>query len=216
MDRAEFKAMLQKMGWSVDMRQPLSKYSPDLHQVIEHSHARALEAFQQWLYWNPGVKTTKIYKDKFEALFKEQCTKEIIAADVQRLPKVYQWVKDHHGDWAPRSVAVKWLLYFSARAAARDLPRARTSRDSQSTGSRSSSTLAGACASPATCKHVLLMLLGSPRPCPHAHDCVIVAAAGNPSTRMLVSDSPKPARKHRVAGAGFCKDIKRGLSNYND
>lgn len=104
MQQEEFKGMLQEMGWTVEMRQPLSKYSPDLHQVIEHSHARATTAFKKWLYENPGVKAPKVYRDKFEEIFKGECTKEVINADVQRLPLVYKWVKEHHGDWAPRSL----------------------------------------------------------------------------------------------------------------
>jgi hypothetical protein len=104
MKNQRFKGLLEEMGWKMQMRQPLSTYSPDLHQVIEHSHGRAMSTFNKWLYESPTKKTLEEYKEKFEQIFKEECTKEIISADVQRLSKVYKWVKDHHGDWAPKSL----------------------------------------------------------------------------------------------------------------
>jgi len=103
-EKQDFEGLLQQMGWHVGMRFPLSKYSPDLHQVIEHTHARATAAFSKWLYWHPGKRSPEVYREQFERLYKQQCTKEIIAADVHNLPNVYNWVKDHHGDWAPRAL----------------------------------------------------------------------------------------------------------------
>jgi hypothetical protein len=103
-DKEEFQQLLKGMGWKVGMRQPLPNYSPDLHQVIEHSHARAVAAWDKWLYQQPASLKPKQYRVKFEQIFKQQCTKEIINADVERLPEVYKWVAEHGGDWAPRKL----------------------------------------------------------------------------------------------------------------
>lgn len=99
---AQFAWLHQKIKWSMGMRFPLPVYSPDMHRVIEHAHARAVLHFRQWLYEHPKEVTIGRYKAEFERLFRECCTPDIIAQDVAGLPELYKVVKARSGAWAPR------------------------------------------------------------------------------------------------------------------
>lgn len=80
---------------------PLPAYSPDIHRVIEHSHARAQAAFEKWLYsYNvPGL-TVDDYMREYERIYREQCNVEVIAADVAGLPELFDNIINNNGGWA--------------------------------------------------------------------------------------------------------------------
>jgi hypothetical protein len=99
---AHFAEMHKQIKWCMGMRFALPVYSPDLHRVIEHAHARAVLQFRQWLYENPKEVTIGRYKAEFERIFRECCTPQIIAQDVAGLPELYKVVKARNGAWAPR------------------------------------------------------------------------------------------------------------------
>lgn len=98
----KFSGLHKKLGWCIDMRFALPVYSPDMHRVIEHAHARAVLQFRQWLYENPREVTIGRYKTEFERIFRECCTPDIIAQDVAGLPELYKVVRARDGAWAPR------------------------------------------------------------------------------------------------------------------
>jgi hypothetical protein len=99
---AQFAELRKEYKWSMGMRFALPVYSPDMHRVIEHAHARAVLQFRQWLYEHPAEVTIGRYKTEFEKIFRECCTPDIIAQDVAGLPELYQVVKARDGAWAPK------------------------------------------------------------------------------------------------------------------
>jgi hypothetical protein len=62
-------SMLSPYGYSSSLKAPLPAYSPDMHQVIEHSHGRAATAFRKWLYEPPQKHTAAVYKQVYKSLF---------------------------------------------------------------------------------------------------------------------------------------------------
>lgn len=81
--------------------------SCDIHRVIEHTHARLVAAFNDWLYRDPSeVFTMSDYKQKLEELFYKHppvASPEVIMADVQDLPKLFQEVIEKKGGWASKA-----------------------------------------------------------------------------------------------------------------
>jgi hypothetical protein len=94
-------SLLSPYGYSSQLRAPLPTYSPDMHQVIEHAHGRAVTAFQKLLYDHPQVHSAETYKQIYKQLFMECCAAHTIAADVARLPALYNHIYQNGGDWAP-------------------------------------------------------------------------------------------------------------------
>ena len=82
-------------------RAPLPPYSGDMHRVIEHSHGIAAIAFKKWLYRQPAARTTEDYKQAFERVYRECITAAVVAADVETLPELYQWIWEHDGAVPP-------------------------------------------------------------------------------------------------------------------
>lgn len=98
----DYHQQLVAAGWDDSTTMfPLPTYSPDFHRVIEHTHGRAVLAFQKWLYNNPRKHSLQKYKHVFEQLYRECCTADIIAADVAGMPELYKHVASHGGAWAP-------------------------------------------------------------------------------------------------------------------
>lgn len=105
MTKQEFRGILQGVGWrAVTKRFPLPKYSPDMHKVIEHTHARAVVQWEKWLYKHPGSRSPQQYMQEFERMYRNCSCAEVIKADVAKLPALYKWVKENHGAWAPRTM----------------------------------------------------------------------------------------------------------------
>jgi hypothetical protein len=101
----DYKQQLVALGWDDSITMfPLPTYSPDFHRVIEHTHGRAVLAFQKWLYTNPRKHSLKKYMQEFERMYRECCTPDIIAADVAGMPDLYKHVAAHEGAWAPASM----------------------------------------------------------------------------------------------------------------
>jgi hypothetical protein len=80
---------------------PLPPYSPDIHRVIEHAHGRATSEFQKWVYSNnmPGL-TVDDYKREFESIYMKCCSAEVINADVEGLPELFDNIIENEGGWA--------------------------------------------------------------------------------------------------------------------
>lgn len=95
-------SFLADVGFSPEMRITLSPYSPDLHKVIEHAHARALYHFRKWMYEDTTkYNDVEVYKAKFEEIFRQCSTAKIIKADVASLKETYKHVKENWGTWPP-------------------------------------------------------------------------------------------------------------------
>jgi hypothetical protein len=82
-------------------RLQLSPYSPDMHRVIEHTHATATTAFQKWLLSHRGKLSVQEYKDAFEGIYRRVVTAASVRKDVRGLPTLYKWVATHGGNWPP-------------------------------------------------------------------------------------------------------------------
>ena len=96
-----------KHGQPYDMaecRLPLAPNSPDCHKVVEHVFCRLSHS----LY-------TELYRDDFKlqsaadigTFLREQffnMSVDSIRQDVDKLPKLYRWLVDHGGRWAPRKM----------------------------------------------------------------------------------------------------------------
>jgi hypothetical protein len=95
------QCLLSPHGWTPAMQVTLPRYSPDLHQVIEHSHGRAELKFRKWLYRHPVNLTTAEYQAVFEKIYMECNNSAVIKADVAGLPAVYEEVYQNGGNWAP-------------------------------------------------------------------------------------------------------------------
>lgn len=83
-------------------RYPLSPYSPDIHRVIEHTHARLCGDFQRWINSHTGPFDLPAYKSKLFELFYERQTPEVIANDVKTLPALYAAIIKAGGGWPPK------------------------------------------------------------------------------------------------------------------
>jgi hypothetical protein len=100
--KAQSSPLLKSVQWD---RLPLPPHSPDMHKVIEHSHARAVKEFQQWLLDHPGHHSMEQYMFQFESVYR-QCNKaSVIKNDVASLPALYDWIWAHGGEWAPRALS---------------------------------------------------------------------------------------------------------------
>lgn len=80
-------------------RVPLPPYSPDMHKVIEHTHAVAEAKFGKWLMEDTKKYNIEEYKAKFEQIYRESCTHKVVAADVQTLHDTYDAIVNVGGDW---------------------------------------------------------------------------------------------------------------------
>jgi hypothetical protein len=87
----------------------VAKWSPDLHQVVEHAHARITHHFQHML-WLEAVKQQIVrkkvtkYMELLQSAFEATCQPDTIGANVHRLKAVYEAVVAARGDWAPRGL----------------------------------------------------------------------------------------------------------------
>lgn len=88
---------------SKEQRFLLPPYSPDMHRVIEHTHARLVSDFQGWLNTHVGDFDLPAYKAKLQELFYERQTADVIAADVSTLPALYGAIIRAEGAWPPKS-----------------------------------------------------------------------------------------------------------------
>lgn len=89
-------------GMTKRQRFPLTKYSPDIHRIIEHTHARLVRDFQEWLDTHDGDFDLPAYKVKLIQLFYEKQTAKVIAADVSTLRELYSEIIKAGGGWPPK------------------------------------------------------------------------------------------------------------------
>lgn len=98
------RPVLQALGLEAPQNFPLIPHSPDIHRVIEHTHARLVGEFNDWLYHNPSNKiTTKEYKEKLVELFYGSPTvarSEVITKDVFGLVFCFKDIVARDGNWA--------------------------------------------------------------------------------------------------------------------
>lgn len=74
--------------------------SPDLHRVIEHSHARLCKQFIKLLHYQSDVLTAGQYIEQLRSLFFKHESVEVISKDVAKLPELYHVVAVE-GGYAP-------------------------------------------------------------------------------------------------------------------
>ena len=92
-------------GISVQTHTLLPPYSPDMHSVIELSHARLVDAMQKFV--NERVSGPEdnllVYTEELKALFKSQITPEWAKATTHRLfIEVLPAVLEANGDYPPK------------------------------------------------------------------------------------------------------------------
>jgi hypothetical protein len=85
----------------------LPSNSCDIHRVIEHTHARLVAAFNDWLYHDPSdMLTMDDYKRKLEELFYNDpsvASPAVIMGDVATLPELYEEIISKEGGWAAKA-----------------------------------------------------------------------------------------------------------------
>jgi hypothetical protein len=80
-------------------------YSPDLHKVIEHVHARVCTEFMDWIVKHPNIvyNTIEEYFARLENIFYSVITAEIVKKDVQSLQLTFAKVVEAQGGYpAPK------------------------------------------------------------------------------------------------------------------
>lgn len=85
----------------------LPSNSPDIHRVIERTHARLVGAFNDWLYHDASDAFSMAdYMAKLEDLFYNEpgvASRQVIMADVVKLPELYENVIANEGGWADKA-----------------------------------------------------------------------------------------------------------------
>lgn len=81
-------------------RKALPARSPDLHRVIERSHARLCQRFIKQLHYQGDIYTAEQYIQQLRDLFFQHESADVINKDVQQLPKLYRVVAKE-GGYAP-------------------------------------------------------------------------------------------------------------------
>jgi hypothetical protein len=84
--------------WNVVSPPP---YSPDLHKVIEHVHARVCTEFMDWIVKNPNTAYDCIedYYARLEYMFQEIITPESVRKDVDSLLQTFAKVLEAGGGY---------------------------------------------------------------------------------------------------------------------
>ena len=101
------QAVLQKLGlnrsWPVlgALRLELPAQSPDLHRVIERTHANLCGKFQKWLNEDPQVYCMQGYCNVMAFIFYYHLKASSIQSDLDRIDALYQKVVDLKGRRAP-------------------------------------------------------------------------------------------------------------------
>lgn len=86
-------------------RLELPPRSPDLHKVIEHSHAVICQRFQQWVNETSETWEMPGYCNVLRHLFYTKLTPTGIRKDVESLDKTFQAVVERGGERAPAAVS---------------------------------------------------------------------------------------------------------------
>lgn len=98
------RSVLSALGLEARHSFPLPPHSPDIHRVIEHTHARLVGEFSSWLYTEQSnTLTMQDYKKKLLELFwfhPKVAQPAVIWKDVQGLPALYQSIVERGGTWA--------------------------------------------------------------------------------------------------------------------
>lgn len=101
------QALLERMGMAAAERFPLPVRSSDLHQLVEHTHARLVAAFEKWYHYDPQPYDLRDYKAKLEHLFYNDPTVAspgVIMENMKHLPETCRQVKAARGGKIPK----KW------------------------------------------------------------------------------------------------------------
>ena len=86
-------------------RLPLPLYSPDMHKVLEHTHALVVHGMMAKLRRDRAAdKGIKYYKQLCKQVFFSKVTKEGVRKDVKSLKRLYHFVKGKRGEYAPSNI----------------------------------------------------------------------------------------------------------------
>ena len=90
------------IGESCGNRLPLPFYSPDMHKVIEHTHALVARGMAEALRKDRKAdKGMEYYKKLCQDVFFEKVTQEGVSKDVHSLRLLYRYIKRRQGAYAP-------------------------------------------------------------------------------------------------------------------
>lgn len=87
-----------------NVRMPLPKYSPDVHRVIEHVFGQLSAQLRTALVTNAHELNSAAAIAAWIKQHFNQIKPSSIAKDAEGLPKLYKWIRDNGGFWAPRSM----------------------------------------------------------------------------------------------------------------
>ena len=85
--------------------------SPDIHKVIEHTHARLVQTFQTWLFRDSSTYSLQEYKKALEMIFYSHSVDfssvaswQVIKADVDSLHATLREVAGLKGGWPEKKI----------------------------------------------------------------------------------------------------------------
>ena len=99
------QVIMRALGLTLADHFMLPTHSCDIHRVIEHTHARLVRAFQNWLYDDSTKYNLATYKAVLEQLFyfgTVVAQPAVIAKDVKGLPKLFEELVKIGGAWPPK------------------------------------------------------------------------------------------------------------------
>jgi hypothetical protein len=86
------KLLEEVAGIKASQRLTLPALSPDFQQPIEHAHGRFKQAMNKAILENPSIQSIKDMQSIVGRLWEKVNSKQVVAKDVGRLPKLYQFV----------------------------------------------------------------------------------------------------------------------------
>ena len=87
-------------------RAPLPALSPDMHKVVEHTHALLMYHFNEMLETlDDSPRSVEFYLEKLREIFFREVTPEIITKDTRSLRASYMAIKEAKGGYIDRDLS---------------------------------------------------------------------------------------------------------------
>lgn len=87
-------------------RAPLPALSPDMHKVVEHTHALLMHHFNEMLETvDDSPRSVEFYIEKLREIFFREVTAEIITKDTRSLRATYKAIKAANGGYIDRALS---------------------------------------------------------------------------------------------------------------
>lgn len=101
----QLEAVLSRIGLPAAEVFDLPVHSSDMHKVVEHTHSRIVDAFEDWFYSNPKPYPLAAYKEVIKLLFYDDpgvAAPNVIEGDVCTLPLTLEAIAAVEGREIPK------------------------------------------------------------------------------------------------------------------